>query len=152
MVRHTNANEEAYYDDGEDDDDQEPSVRQVYQRHREAGSATGRGGHSQAEEERDEAEENPFTDENASLADMQRHIRRQMRAKDREISQLNEKMTKMMAQMGAMMQMMQRNAAIGAMPNPHADHPKFQMPQVLGVRGAPESDNEVHNIPRQPTP
>ncbi|PKU62508.1 hypothetical protein MA16_Dca028030 [Dendrobium catenatum] len=97
MVRHTNANEETYYDEGEDEDDQQPPIRRVYHRRREAGSTTGRGGHSQVEEEGEEAEENPFADENVTLADMQRHMRRQMRAKDREISQLNEKMTEMMA-------------------------------------------------------
>ncbi|XP_028548374.1 uncharacterized protein LOC114578929 [Dendrobium catenatum] len=93
----------------------------------------------------------PLLMRNVTLADMQGHIRRQMRAKDNEISQLNEKMTEMMTQMGAMMQMMQRISAIGAMPNPPADPPNFQMPQVSGIWGALEGGHEVHSITRQPT-
>ncbi|KAL0925148.1 hypothetical protein M5K25_003458 [Dendrobium thyrsiflorum] len=41
-------------------------------------------------------------------------------------------MTEMMAQMTAMMQMMQRTAAASAMPNPPADPPNLRMPQVSG--------------------
>ncbi|KAL0925350.1 hypothetical protein M5K25_003671 [Dendrobium thyrsiflorum] len=89
-----------------------------------------------------EVEENPFDDENATLADIRRQMRRQMRAKDREISQLNEKMTEMMAQMTTMMQMMQRTAAAGTMPNPPTDPPNLRMPQVSGVRGTPEGGHE----------
>ncbi|KAL0915623.1 hypothetical protein M5K25_016055 [Dendrobium thyrsiflorum] len=65
-----------------------------------------------------------------------------MRANDREISQLNEKTIEMMAQMGAMMQMMQRTAVAGPIPDPPADPPNFQMPQVSGVRGTPEEGHE----------
>ncbi|KAL0917853.1 hypothetical protein M5K25_012954 [Dendrobium thyrsiflorum] len=97
-------------------------------------------------------EENLFDDENATLADMRRQIRRQMRAKDKEISQLNEKMTEMIAQMTTMMQMMQRTAAAGTIPNPPTDPPILRMPQVSGVRGTPEGGHETHNVIRQPTP
>ncbi|KAL0917553.1 hypothetical protein M5K25_012620 [Dendrobium thyrsiflorum] len=131
MVRHI----EAEYDDGEDDGDWQPHPQQEYQHQHEAGSIVGGGDHSPRGQER-EVEENPFDDENATLAKIRRQMRRQMRAKDREISQLNEKMTEMMAQMTAMMQMMQSTAAASAMPNPPADPPNLRMPQVSGVRGA----------------
>ncbi|KAL0905411.1 hypothetical protein M5K25_023830 [Dendrobium thyrsiflorum] len=139
MLRHTNINDEAYYDE-------------VYRRQCEAGSTADRGDRSQGEQEADEVEENLLVDENATLANIRRQMRRQMRAKDREISQLNKKMTEMMAQMGAMMQMMQRTATAGPIADPPADPPNFQMPQVSGVRGIPEEGHEVHNITRQPTP
>ncbi|XP_028548191.1 uncharacterized protein LOC114578844 [Dendrobium catenatum] len=61
-------------------------------------------------------------------------------------------MTEMMAQIGAMMQMMQKTVVVGAMPNPPPDPPNFQMPQVSGARGTLEGGNEVHNVIRQPTP
>ncbi|PKU87450.1 hypothetical protein MA16_Dca008546 [Dendrobium catenatum] len=51
----------------------------------------------------------------------------------------------MMAQIGAMMQMMKRKTAIGVMPNPPADPPNFQMPRVSRIRGALEGGHEVHN-------
>ncbi|KAL0925427.1 hypothetical protein M5K25_003755 [Dendrobium thyrsiflorum] len=79
-------------------------------------------------------------------------MRRQMRAKDKEISQLNEKMTEMMAQMTAMMQMMQRTAAAGTIPNPPTDLSILRMPQVSRVRGTPEGGHKTHNVVRQPTP
>ncbi|KAL0928736.1 hypothetical protein M5K25_000655 [Dendrobium thyrsiflorum] len=132
MLRHTNINDEAYYDEGEDDEYRQPPIRRVYRRQREAGSTADRGDHSQGEQEADEFEENLFDDENATLANIRRQMRRQMRAKDREISQLNEKMTEMMAQMGAMMQMMQRTATAGSVADPPADPPNFRMPQVSG--------------------
>ncbi|KAL0915747.1 hypothetical protein M5K25_013200 [Dendrobium thyrsiflorum] len=138
MLRHTNINDEAYYDEGEDDEDRQPPVRRVYRRQHEAGSTADRGDRSQGEQEADEVEENLFDDENATLVNIRRQMRRQMRAKDREISQLNEKMTEMMAQMGAMMQMMQRTATAGPIADPPADPPNFRMPQVSGVRGIPE--------------
>ncbi|KAL0921135.1 hypothetical protein M5K25_008178 [Dendrobium thyrsiflorum] len=152
MLRHTNINDEAYYDEGEDDEDRQPPVRRVYRRQREAGSTADRGDRSQGEQEADEVEENLFDDENATLANIRRQMRRQMRAKDREISQLNEKMTEMMAQMGAMMQMMQRTVATGPIPDLPTDPPNFQMPQVSGVRGAHEEGHEVRNTTRLPTP
>ncbi|KAL0928303.1 hypothetical protein M5K25_000176 [Dendrobium thyrsiflorum] len=61
-------------------------------------------------------------------------------------------MTEMMAQMGAMMQMMQRTAAVGPIPNLHTDPPNLRMPQVSGVRGTLEGGHETHNVTRQPTP
>ncbi|KAL0919264.1 hypothetical protein M5K25_011349 [Dendrobium thyrsiflorum] len=61
-------------------------------------------------------------------------------------------MTEMMAQMTAMMQMIQRTAAASVMPNPPSDPPNLRMPQVSGVRGTPEGGHEVQNITRQPTP
>ncbi|PKU66977.1 hypothetical protein MA16_Dca019078 [Dendrobium catenatum] len=54
-------------------------------------------------------------------------------------------MIEMMAQMGAMMQMMQRTTTIGDMPNPPVDPPNFQMPRVSRIRGALEGGHEVHN-------
>ncbi|KAL0903737.1 hypothetical protein M5K25_028135 [Dendrobium thyrsiflorum] len=152
MLRHTNINDEAYYDEGEDDENRQPPVRRVYRRQREVGSTVDGGDRSQGEQEADEVEENHSDDENITLANIRRQMRRQMRAKDREISQLNEKMTEMMAQMGAMMQMMQRTAAVGPIPNLHTDPPNLRMPQVSGVRGAPEGGHETHNVTRQPTP
>ncbi|KAL0922645.1 hypothetical protein M5K25_006647 [Dendrobium thyrsiflorum] len=142
MLRHTNINDEAYYDEGEDDENRQPP----------AGSIAGGDDRSQGEQEADEVEENFFDDENVMLVNIRRQMRRQMRAKDREISQLNEKMTEMMAQMGAMMQMMQRTAAVSPMPNLPTDPLNLRMPQVLGVRGTPEGGHETHNITRQPTP
>ncbi|KAL0921278.1 hypothetical protein M5K25_008337 [Dendrobium thyrsiflorum] len=136
MLRHTNINDEAYYDEGEDDENRQPPVRRVYRRQREAGSTADGGDRSQGEQEADEVEENHSDDGNITLANIRRQMRRQMRAKDREISQLNEKMTEMMAQMGAMMQMMQRTAAVGPLPDLHTDPPSLRMPQVSGVRGA----------------
>ncbi|KAL0925344.1 hypothetical protein M5K25_003665 [Dendrobium thyrsiflorum] len=136
MLRHTNINDEAYYDEGEDDEDRQPPIRRVYRRQREAGSTADRGDRSQGEQEADEVEENLFDDENATLANIRRQMRRQMRAKDREISQLNEKMTEMMAQMRAMMQMMQRTATASPIADPPADPPNLRIPQVSGVRGA----------------
>ncbi|KAL0912939.1 hypothetical protein M5K25_016362 [Dendrobium thyrsiflorum] len=152
MLRHTNINDEAYYDEGEDDENRQPPVRRVYRRQREAGSTADGGDHSQGEQEADEVEENHSDDGNITLANIRRQMRRQMRAKDREISQLNEKMTEMMAQMGAMMQMMQRTAAVGPIPNLHTDPPNLRMPQVSGKRGTPEGGRETHNVTRQPTP
>ncbi|KAL0906151.1 hypothetical protein M5K25_024620 [Dendrobium thyrsiflorum] len=152
MLRHTNINDEAYYDEGEDDENRQPPVRRVYRRQREVGSTVNGGDRSQGEQEADEVEENHSDDENITLANIRRQMRRQMRAKDREISQLNEKMTEMMAQMGAMMQMMQRTAAVGPIANLHTDPPNLRMPQVSGVRGAPEGGHETHNVTRQPTP
>ncbi|KAL0906113.1 hypothetical protein M5K25_024579 [Dendrobium thyrsiflorum] len=128
MVRHI----EAEYDDGEDDGDWQPHPQQEYHHQHEAGSIAGGGDRSLRRQEM-EVEENLFDDENATLADMRRHMRRQMRAKDKEISQLHEKMTEMMAQMTAMMQ---RTAAAGTIPNPPTDPPILRMPQVSGVRGA----------------
>ncbi|KAL0922595.1 hypothetical protein M5K25_006591 [Dendrobium thyrsiflorum] len=152
MLRHTNINDEAYYDEGEDDENRQPPVRRVYRRQREVGSTVDGGDRSQGEQEADEIEENHSDDENITLANIRRQMRRQMRAKDREISQLNEKMTEMMTQMGAMMQMMQRTAAVGPIPNLHTDPPNLRMPQVSGVRGTPEGGHETHNVTRQPTP
>ncbi|KAL0921439.1 hypothetical protein M5K25_008509 [Dendrobium thyrsiflorum] len=152
MLRHTNINDEAYYDEGEDDENRQPPVRRVYRRQREAGSTADGGDRSQGEQEADEVEENHSDDGNITLANIRRQMRRQMRAKDREISQLNEKMTEMMAQMGAMMQMMQRTAVAGPMPDPPTDPPNLRMPQVSGVRGTPEGGHETHNVTRQPTP
>ncbi|PKU60787.1 hypothetical protein MA16_Dca028225 [Dendrobium catenatum] len=152
MVTHIDIDDGVNYDDDEDEERWQPPPRQVYRRRRREGSTTGRSRHSQEEEEVEEVDENPSEAENVTLAEMRRQMRRQMRAKDREISQLNEKMTEMMAQMGAMMQMMQRTAAVGAIPNPPADPPNFQMPQVSGVRGIPEGGHEAHNVIRQPTP
>ncbi|KAL0905424.1 hypothetical protein M5K25_023844 [Dendrobium thyrsiflorum] len=63
MLRHTNINDEAYYDEGEDDEDRQPPVRRVYRRQREAGSTADRGDRSQGEQEADEVEENFFEDE-----------------------------------------------------------------------------------------
>ncbi|KAL0905963.1 hypothetical protein M5K25_024416 [Dendrobium thyrsiflorum] len=144
MVRHI----EADYNDGEDDGDWQPLPRDGRNRQRDIDSIIGEGERSPREQEG----ENPFVEENITLADMRRQMRRQMRAKDREISQLNEKMTEVMAQMTTMMQMMQRTAAAGAMPNPPADPPNLRMPQVSGVRGTPEGGHETHNVTRQPTP
>ncbi|KAL0922657.1 hypothetical protein M5K25_006659 [Dendrobium thyrsiflorum] len=75
-----------------------------------------------------------------------------MRAKDREIFQLNEKMTEMMAQMTAMMQMMQRNASVGLALTPPVDPPNLQMPQISGIRGIPGNGKGAQITTRQPTP
>ncbi|XP_028555977.1 ATP-dependent RNA helicase DBP5-like [Dendrobium catenatum] len=58
-------------------------------------------------------------------------------------------MTEMIAQKGAMMQ---RTAAIGAMPNPPVDPPNFQIPQVSGGLDIPDGGHEAHNVIRQPIP
>ncbi|KAL0918783.1 hypothetical protein M5K25_010817 [Dendrobium thyrsiflorum] len=70
MLRHTNINDEAYYDEGEDDENRQPPVRRVYRRQREAGSTAGGGDRSQGEQEADEVEENFFDDENVTLANI----------------------------------------------------------------------------------
>ncbi|KAL0910181.1 hypothetical protein M5K25_021131 [Dendrobium thyrsiflorum] len=59
---------------------------QIYRRQHEAGSTAGGGDRSPGEQEAEEVEENPFDDENITLANIRRQMRRQMRAKDREIS------------------------------------------------------------------
>ncbi|KAL0918047.1 hypothetical protein M5K25_010035 [Dendrobium thyrsiflorum] len=148
MARHVNIDNWADYDDDKDDDDWQPHPQQEYQHQHEAGSIAGGGDRSPRGQEM-EVEENPFDDENATLADIRRQMRRQMRAKDREMSQLNEKMSEMMAQMTAMMQ---RTAVAGTMPNPPTDPPNLRMPHVSGVRGTPEGGHETHNVTRQPTP
>ncbi|KAL0921461.1 hypothetical protein M5K25_008537 [Dendrobium thyrsiflorum] len=75
MVRHI----EAEYDDGEDDGDWQPHPQQEYQHQHEAGSTAGGGDRSPRRQEM-KVEENPFDDENATLAD----IRRQMRVDKRK--------------------------------------------------------------------
>ncbi|KAL0907840.1 hypothetical protein M5K25_022283 [Dendrobium thyrsiflorum] len=149
MVRHVNIDNEADYDDGEDDGDWQPPPRQELQHQREAGSTAGGGDRSPREQEVEEIEENPFNDENTTLADMRRQMTRQMSPKNKEISQLNEKMIEMMDQMTAMMQ---RTAVVSVMPNPPTDPPNLQLPQVSGVRGTPEHGHEAQNVTRQPTP
>ncbi|KAL0907940.1 hypothetical protein M5K25_022397 [Dendrobium thyrsiflorum] len=130
--------DEYYMEDEQEELNDTINMEVVYMEYQhEAGSIAG-GGDCSPKEQEMEVEENPFDDENATLAD----IRRQMWAKDREISQLNEKMTEMMAQMTAMMQMMQRTAAAGTMPNPPTDPPNLRMPQVSGVRGTLEGGHE----------
>ncbi|KAL0903440.1 hypothetical protein M5K25_027821 [Dendrobium thyrsiflorum] len=151
MARHVNIDNGADYDDGEDDGDWQPHPQQEYQRQHEAGSIADEGDRSPRGHEM-EAEDNPFDDENATLAEMRRQMRRQMRAKDREISQLNEKMTEMMAQMTAIMQMMQRNVIVGPAPTPLVDPPNLQMPQISGIRGIPGNGQGAQNTTRQPTP
>ncbi|KAL0907130.1 hypothetical protein M5K25_025674 [Dendrobium thyrsiflorum] len=71
-------------------------------------------------------------------------MRWQMKAKDREISQLNEKMTKMISQM---MAMMQRTAIAGTTPTPSADPPNLQMPQVSGLRAYYAECSKGHTYP-----
>ncbi|KAL0904815.1 hypothetical protein M5K25_026969 [Dendrobium thyrsiflorum] len=144
--------DEADYDDGEDDGDWQPLPREGRDRQRDIGSIIREGEHSLRGQEGEEVEENPFDEENTTLADMRRQMRRQMRAKDREISQLNEKMTEMMAQMTVMMQMMQRNVTVGPASTPPVDPPNLQMPQISGIRGIPGNGQGAQNTTRQPTP
>ncbi|KAL0910789.1 hypothetical protein M5K25_018877 [Dendrobium thyrsiflorum] len=141
MVRHV----EPDYDDGEDDGDWQPLPREGRNRQRDIGSIIGEREHSPREQEGEEVEENPFDEENTTLADMRRQMRRQMRAKDREISQLNEKVIEMMAQMT-------RNVAVGPAPTPLVDPPNLQMPQISGIRGNPGNGQGAQNTTRQPTP
>ncbi|KAL0924066.1 hypothetical protein M5K25_004871 [Dendrobium thyrsiflorum] len=58
----------------------------------------------------------------------------------------------MMAQMTAMMQMMQRNVAVGPAPTPPVDPPNLQMLQILGIRGIPGNGQGAQNTTRHPTP
>ncbi|KAL0916308.1 hypothetical protein M5K25_013808 [Dendrobium thyrsiflorum] len=72
MLRHTNINDEAYYDEGEDDENRQPPVRRIHRRQHEAGSTADAGDRSLGEQEEDEVEENLFDDENITLANIRR--------------------------------------------------------------------------------
>ncbi|KAL0907670.1 hypothetical protein M5K25_022093 [Dendrobium thyrsiflorum] len=125
--------------------DDEPPLLRVYRRQHGAGSTAGRDEDSSENEEEEEFEENPLFADAATLAEAQRQMHRQMKAKDKEIAQLNTKMTEMMTQMTMMMQMMQRNITANPIPVQQTNHqaassglanpPVHPVPQVSGVRG-----------------
>ncbi|KAL0920355.1 hypothetical protein M5K25_009484 [Dendrobium thyrsiflorum] len=124
--------------------DDEPPLLRVYRRQHGAGSTAGRDEDSSENEEEEEFEENPLFADAATLAEAQRQMHRQMKAKDKEIAQLNAKMTEMMTQMTMMMQMMQRNITANPIPVQQTNHqatssglanpPAHPVPQVSGVR------------------
>ncbi|KAL0911011.1 hypothetical protein M5K25_019110 [Dendrobium thyrsiflorum] len=124
--------------------DDEPPPLRVYRRQHGAGSTAGRDEDSSENEEEEEFEENPLFADAATLAEAQRQMRRQMKAKDKEIAHLNAKVTEMMTQMTMMMQMMQRNITANPIPVQQTNHqatssglanpPVHPVPQVSGVR------------------
>ncbi|KAL0914111.1 hypothetical protein M5K25_017615 [Dendrobium thyrsiflorum] len=124
--------------------DDEPPPLRVYRRQHGAGSTAGRDEDSSENEEEEEFEENPLFTDTATLAEAQRQMHRQMKAKDKEIAHLNAKMTEMMTQMTMMMQMMQRNITANPIPVQQTNHqatssglanpPVHPVPQVSGVR------------------
>ncbi|KAL0906673.1 hypothetical protein M5K25_025186 [Dendrobium thyrsiflorum] len=140
--------------------DDEPPPLRVYRRQHGAGSIAGRDEDS-SENEEEEFEENPLFADAATLAEAQRQMHRQMKAKDKEIAHLNAKMTEMMTQMTMMMQMIQRNTA-NPIPVQQTNHqatssglanpPAHHVPQVSGVRGSHEGGIESDRLIRQPTP
>ncbi|KAL0907790.1 hypothetical protein M5K25_022227 [Dendrobium thyrsiflorum] len=142
--------------------DDEPPLLRVYRRQHGAGSTAGRDEDSSENEEEEEFEENPLFADAATLAEAQRQMHRQMKAKDKEIAQLNAKMTEMMTQMTMMMQMMQRNITANPIPVQQTNHqatssglanpPVHPVPQVSGVRGSHEGGIENDRLIRQPTP
>ncbi|KAL0907557.1 hypothetical protein M5K25_021973 [Dendrobium thyrsiflorum] len=142
--------------------DDEPPLLRVYRRQHGAGSTAGRDEDSSENEEEEEFEENPLFADAATLAEAQRQMHRQMKAKDKEIAQLNAKMTEMMTQMTMMMQMMQRNITANPIPVQQTNHqatssglanpPAHPVPQVSGVRGSHEGGIENDRLVRQPTP
>ncbi|KAL0912291.1 hypothetical protein M5K25_018254 [Dendrobium thyrsiflorum] len=128
--------------------DDEPPLLRVYRRQHGAGSTAGRDEDSSENEEEEEFEENPLFADAATLAEAQRQMHRQMKAKDKEIAQLNAKMTEMMTQMTMMMQMMQRNITANPIPVQQTNHqaassglanpPAHHVPQVSGqLEGVP---------------
>ncbi|KAL0928508.1 hypothetical protein M5K25_000392 [Dendrobium thyrsiflorum] len=122
--------------------DDEPPLLRVYRRQHGAGSTAGRDEDSSENEEEEEFEENPLFADAATLAEAQRQMHRQMKAKDKEIAQLNAKMTEMMTQMTMMMQMIQRNITANPIPVQQTNHqatssglanpPAHHVPQVSG--------------------
>ncbi|KAL0907825.1 hypothetical protein M5K25_022266 [Dendrobium thyrsiflorum] len=142
--------------------DDEPPLLRVYRRQHGAGSTAGRDEDSSENEEEEEFEENPLFADAATLAEAQRQMHRQMKAKDKEIAQLNAKMTEMMTQMTMMMQMIQRNITANPIPVQQTNHqatssglanpPAHHVPQVSGVRGSHEGGIENDRLIRQPTP
>ncbi|KAL0912774.1 hypothetical protein M5K25_016177 [Dendrobium thyrsiflorum] len=102
--------------------DDEPPLLRVYRRQHGAGSTAGRDEDSSENEEEEEFEENPLFADAATLAEAQRQMHRQMKAKDKEIAQLNAKMTEMMTQMTMMMQMIQRNITANPIPVQQTNH------------------------------
>ncbi|KAL0915414.1 hypothetical protein M5K25_015826 [Dendrobium thyrsiflorum] len=128
--------------------DDEPPLLRVYRRQHGAGSTAGRDEDSSENEEEEEFEENPLFADAATLAEAQRQMHRQMKAKDKEIAQLNAKMTEMMTQMTMMMQMIQRNITANPIPVQQTNHqatssglanpPAHHVPQVSGqLEGVP---------------
>ncbi|KAL0915353.1 hypothetical protein M5K25_015765 [Dendrobium thyrsiflorum] len=132
--------------------DDEPPLLRVYRRQHGAGSTAGRDEDSSENEEEEEFEDNPLFADAATLAEAQRQMHRQMKAKDKEIAQLNAKVTEMMTQMTMMMQMMQRNITANPIPVQQTNHqatssglanpPVHPVPQVSGVRGSHEGGIE----------
>ncbi|KAL0907590.1 hypothetical protein M5K25_022008 [Dendrobium thyrsiflorum] len=142
--------------------DDEPPLLRVYRRQHGAGSTAGRDEDSSENEEEEEFEDNPLFADAATLAEAQRQMHRQMKAKDKEIAQLNAKVTEMMTQMTMMMQMIQRNITANPIPVQQTNHqaassglanpPVHPVPQVSGVRGSHEGGIESDRLIRQPTP
>ncbi|KAL0925454.1 hypothetical protein M5K25_003786 [Dendrobium thyrsiflorum] len=147
-------------DDDVDDDEDDgplPRLKRIHQHHFEVGSIASRSGYS-SEERGEELEENPFVIDIVTLADMQRQMKQQIQANDKKISQLNNKMIEMMAQMVAIMHRTAVADPISALPINHASNiasinlSNLQMPQVSRVQGTPEGGHEVNNLIRQLTP
>ncbi|KAL0904740.1 hypothetical protein M5K25_026884 [Dendrobium thyrsiflorum] len=102
--------------------DEEPPLLRVYRRQHGAGSTAGRDEDSSENEEEEKFEDNPLFVDATTLAEPQRQMRRQMKAKDKKIAQLNAKMIDIMTQMTMMMQMMQRNITANSIPVQQTNH------------------------------
>ncbi|PKU73531.1 Aspartic proteinase-like protein 2 [Dendrobium catenatum] len=99
MVRHTNTNEEAYYDDDEDETINNHRLGKYIDFVVRLGPSTKT---ASLQKKKEKKSRRIHLLMKTPLADMRKQMRREMRARDREISQLNEKMTEMMARIGAM--------------------------------------------------
>lgn len=77
---------------------------------------------SEGEQDEEQEEEEPVLADAIKMVREQKYLRRQLKAKDKEISQLGAKMNEMMAQMTAMLQVMQRGVVTGAAPVPPTNH------------------------------
>ncbi|KAL0906621.1 hypothetical protein M5K25_025132 [Dendrobium thyrsiflorum] len=103
------------------------------------------------DEQNDDQEEEVLAE---TLAQAQRRLKFQMKEKDKDISELNSKMIEMMAQITAMMQLMQKNIITNPAPVQPADHqssiptnlPTNHVPQVSGIRITHEEENEADQL------
>ncbi|KAL0923353.1 hypothetical protein M5K25_007407 [Dendrobium thyrsiflorum] len=142
----------------------EPHQTRGYKRRNEPGPASSKTTTSQEDqiqyEQLEEEEEVPSGDDQEeevlaeTLAQAQRRLKFQMKEKDKEISELNNKMTEMIAQMTAMMQLMQKNIITNPALVQPADHQNSiptnlstnPVPQVSGIRTTHEEENEADQL------
>ncbi|KAL0903975.1 hypothetical protein M5K25_026041 [Dendrobium thyrsiflorum] len=146
----------------------EPHQTRGYKRRNEPGPTSSKTTTSQEDqiqyEQLEEEEEVPSGDDQnddqeeevlaETLAQAQRRLKFQMKEKDKEILELNNKMTEMMAQMTAMMQLMQKNIITNPAPVQPADHQNSiptnlstnPVPQVFGIRTTHEEENEADRL------